>query len=139
MWSRPRRQAEQIVEGAKRYAVKVLEESQAKGREAGYKEGYTAGREQGHRDAHTDSIARFDQQHASIVSDMQQTIESIDAMKADLRITAESDLLDFAIRFASKLTFRVGELHREAAIENLRRGDPDDRQADKHHRSGTPC
>ncbi|MBU0717081.1 MAG: flagellar assembly protein FliH, partial [Planctomycetes bacterium] len=39
----------------------------------------------------------------------------------DLAITAESDLLDFAVMVASRLTYEIGRLDREAAKANLSR------------------
>ena len=66
-------------------------------------------------------MARFDREHTDLVAAMQQAIAEIDAMKEDLRIAAEKDLLDFAVNVAGKLTFAIGRLHRESARANLRR------------------
>jgi flagellar biosynthesis/type III secretory pathway protein FliH len=52
---------------------------------------------------------------------MEAAISQIDAMKEDLRIAAEKDLIDFAVSVAGKLTFAIGRVHKEAAQANLQR------------------
>jgi flagellar assembly protein FliH len=51
----------------------------------------------------------------------QAAILELEAIKERLRLDAMKDVLDFSISAASKLTFAIGELHQEAAMENLRR------------------
>ncbi len=48
----------------------------------------------------------------------------ITKIKDDLRITAERELIDFAVSVASKLTFAIGRTRREAALANLHRALP---------------
>ncbi len=115
------RRAARIVADAEVQADTLLEEVRKSGRDAGYKQGYEEGTRAGHQAAHDESIQRFEREHSNIVADMQRVVAGIDAMKQDLQIAAEKDLLDFAVLMATKLTFAIGRLHRESAVENLKR------------------
>lgn len=116
-----RREADLIVARSQREAREALEEAKKTGYRLGYHEGRQSGTEQGRTQAHDESIERFNEQHAAIVADMGRAIAAIDSMKTGLKIQAERDLIDFAVKIACKLTFEIGALHREAAAENLRR------------------
>jgi flagellar biosynthesis/type III secretory pathway protein FliH len=52
---------------------------------------------------------------------MEQALTEIDQIKEDLAVAAERDLLEFAVAMAARLTFAIGALHRESAMQNLRR------------------
>ena len=115
------RRAAQIIADAKRKAEHALTAAQETGYNSGLDRGLAEGAHQGHRDAHQESLSRFAQQHANIVSAMQQALQALERMKEDLMITARKDLLDFAVLLATKLTFKIGRLYPESALENLRR------------------
>ncbi len=115
------RRASRIVAGAEAEAAKALAAARQGGYEAGHRSGYTEGVEAGHQAAHKESIQRFEQQQDHLVAGMQAAIESIDEIKEGLRIAAEKDLLEFAVQVATKLTFAIGKMHRESAVENLER------------------
>lgn len=116
-----RSQAKRIVEKAREAFEEVHEEARRSGYETGRVEGYKVGRDSGFESAHKEAAERFDDQHSAIVSDMNRAIREFDRMKSELRLSAERDLLDFAIALASKLAFKLGELHRESAVANLKR------------------
>ena len=116
-----RQQATGIVAEAKRDAARALVKAKQSGQDAGYKKGIEEGRKAGHQAAHTESVERFDRQQEQLVAAMREAITGIDALKEDLRIAAERDVLEFAVMIASKLTFDIGRSHREAAVENLKR------------------
>lgn len=116
-----RRRACQIVAEGERNAAQALAESRRSGHDAGYKTGLEEGRKAGHQTAHAEAVERFERQQVQLVAAMQQAVADIDAMKEDLRIAAERDLLEFAVMIASKLTFDIGRSYRESAIENLKR------------------
>ncbi|MHC4698605.1 MAG: FliH/SctL family protein [Planctomycetota bacterium] len=119
-----KRRAAAIVSATKREAAENLKQSRESGYKAGHKDGYEEGARRGHEDAHRESIERFNKQQVHVVAAMQDAIAQIDAMKEDLRLAAEKDLIDFAVSVAGKLTFAVGRVHREAALDNLRRALP---------------
>ena len=116
-----KRQASQIVSKAGEDARRAVEEGEKSGYEAGYAEGHKEGTATGHQVAYEESIERFDKEHANIVAAMQRAVDDFEAMKDEIRIAAERDVLEFAVRIASKLTFAIGRLHRESAVENLAR------------------
>jgi flagellar assembly protein FliH len=116
-----KRQASQIVAKAKRDAELALEEARKAGYEAGYAQGYEQGVASGHETAYSESIESFNKKHGDIVAVMQHAVEDFEAMKDEIRIAAERDVLDFAVQVASRLTFAIGRLHRESAVENVGR------------------
>jgi len=115
------RRAAQIVTLAKHEAERISALSRQSGSKTGYEEGYAAGKSAGNQTAHDEAMKRFTREQSQIVANMQQAIAEIDAVKEDLRIMANRDLLDFAVLIAKKLTFAIGSLHREAATANLER------------------
>lgn len=115
------RRAAQIVTQAKHEAERSNALSRQSGSKAGYEEGYAAGKTEGYQAAHEEALERFTREQSQIVANMQRAIAEIDAVKEDLRIRANRDLLDFAVLIVRKLTFAIGSLHREAAAANLER------------------
>jgi len=115
-----RRQSEAIIEEAsqraRRDGANAGEQARVEGYEKGYQEGLAAGR----TDAFERAKAEFAEQHGNLVRMMQAAIAGVDGIKEQLRLEAEADVLDFVVLAASKLTFAIGDLHREAAAENLR-------------------
>jgi flagellar assembly protein FliH len=118
---RARRQASRIASDARRDAERGREEAGKRGYEAGYKQGYEEGTAAGREAAFSESVERFNRQQADIVAAMQQAVEQYTGMKEKIRIAAERDMVDFAVRMASRLTYEIGRLHREAAIESVAR------------------
>ena len=118
---RAKRRAAGIIAQARGERESVLEEARRSGHQTGYQQGHREGTEAGHRAAHLESIERFNTEHAHIVDDLQRATVEIDRMKEDLQITAQQNLLDFAVRVARKLTFAIGKLHRESASANFTR------------------
>lgn len=116
-----KRQATQIDEASRRQADVALEEARKSGYATGLEEGRLAGFESGKSEAFTAATERFDAQHADVVEAMSVAIAEIDKAREGFRAAAEKDLLDFAVLVASKLTFAVGALHREAAQSNFDR------------------
>ncbi len=116
-----KRRAAQIKADAKIQAAHVLEEAKKAGYASGYECGHGEGTEAGHRAAHDESIQHFDQQHADIVAGMCGAVAQIDALKEDLMIAAERDVLDFAVSLATRLTFEIGRSYHESVVENLKR------------------
>jgi flagellar assembly protein FliH len=124
-------EARAVMDDARRRATRIVAEAEAKarqlgaaaneaGREAGHREGYAVGEEVGRKAAFDEAMEEFRKQHAEVVTAMQAATEEINARKQDLLIAAEHDVLEFAMAIARKLTFAVGDVRREAAVENLR-------------------
>jgi flagellar assembly protein FliH len=118
---RARRHASQIAAKAGQDAERALQEANKTGYDAGYALGYSEGTAAGHQAAYEESIERFNKEHANIVAAMERAVAGFDALKEEIRIAAERDVLEFAVRVVSKLTFAIGRLHRESATENLSR------------------
>lgn len=110
-----------ILEEAKRESARMCEEAKRNGHADGYRQGHEEGTKAGHQAAYQAAMNGFASAQGNLVTDLQRAIEEIDKIKGDLRIEAERDLLDFAIDCAAKLTFAIGKVHRESAVENLRR------------------
>lgn len=115
------RRAARIVADAQGQVERLFAERKKAGYEAGHAEGIEVGRTSGYEAAHAEAIEQFRQEHAAVAADMLAAVSGIDALKRDLRIAAERDLLDFSIQIAKRLTFQIGKLHRDAAKENFRR------------------
>jgi flagellar assembly protein FliH len=113
--------ASQIVFDAETEVDQATAEARQSGYEAGYEKGHREGLKAGHDAAHQESMERFNREQIQLVDTMRTTVAALDAMKEDLRIAGEHNVLEFAVLIASKLTFAVGRVHREAAIENLKR------------------
>lgn len=116
-----KRQAAQILENAKHQAEESRASAGREGFDAGHGEGYEKGSEEGRLEAREESLRRFQDQQTQLVSVLQNTLKDIERLKSDLATAAEKDLLDFSVLVASKLTFAVGRLYREAAAANLDR------------------
>lgn len=116
-----KRQASQIVSKAEREMEFALKETTKVGYETAYARGYEQGAASGHEAAYQESVERFNRKHADITAAMQQAVEEFEAMKEEIRIAAERDVHEFAVQVASKLTFAIGRLYRESAVENVAR------------------
>jgi|CXWL01.1.fsa_nt_gi flagellar assembly protein FliH len=116
-----RAQAVRIITDAEERARRAVENAGEKGRADGFDKGYAEGVAAGRDAALEQGRIEFAEKHAGLAGMFQAAIAWIDETKEPLRLTAEKDLLDFAVLTASKLTFAVGALHREAACENFRR------------------
>lgn len=116
-----KRKAASIVAAAGRDAERLREAAQREGRAEGVAAGEEEGRRLGYEAAHAEAIERFDHEQVDLVKDFCRVVEELDAMQVELRETAEREVLELAIQIATKLTFSIGRLHREAAVENLRR------------------
>lgn len=114
-------QALQLVKQAKQQAVDTLAQAKQAGYDVGHKEGLVAGLEAGFKDGRDEALTQFGKEQADVVSMMRETMAAFEEIKADLTVTGEKDLLEFAVTIAKKLTFGIGELNRESAQENLQR------------------
>ena len=116
-----KRASARIMEEAKRESARMFDEAKRNGYADGYRKGHVEGTKAGHEAAFQAAMKGFASEQGNLVADLQRAIEEIDKIKGDLRIEAERDLLNFAIDCAGKLTFAIGKVHRESAVENLRR------------------
>ncbi len=116
-----KREASRILATSRNQSDQVLAEAKTQGYDAGYGDGALAGEEGGKERAYADAIARFEKEHASLVSAMEQAIAQFDDMKQRLRLDAVRDVLELAIGIATKLTFAIGRLDRGSAQGNLQR------------------
>lgn len=114
-------EAATIISAAKASARQDLAESFEKARKEGFEKGYAEGETSGREEALERGRQAFAEQHASLAEMFRAGLEEIEANKVQLRLAAERDLLEFAVAIATKLTFEMGELHREAAKENFAR------------------
>ena len=112
------REAQRTVAQAKVEAVRIRNEARQQGHCEGYETGHAQGLEEGRNQGLTEATGRFNAEHADLAASMAAVIESIEGQKRDLLIEANRDLLEFAVTLASKVTHRVGELNREAALAN---------------------
>lgn len=116
-----KRRAAQLVAQAEARAAEVLRGADRAGRETGYREGHAEGVEAGRRAALDEARQRFESEHSSVVDMVKSVIAEVDGRQRDLLIAAERNMLEFAVAIAGKLTFEIGLVHREAAVENFKR------------------
>lgn len=125
-------EADSVIDEAKSRGERIVAEASAKadgirgkahneGFEEGYKRGVEEGRQAGHDKAFKETQLTFAKEHERIVADMCHAATQLSEMKEDVRLAAEQDLLSFAVRLASKLTFAIGTLHHESVQQNLKR------------------
>jgi len=119
--ARAHHQAKTITTRAAEEAEREHEEAHQRGYEAGHEAGLEAGQREGYEKAYAEAQERFEREHGQLVAVLGEAVSRFDAMKEELRIAAQRDVLELAVRIASKLTFAIGDLHREAAAENMRR------------------
>lgn len=112
--------AARMTSDAEAQAKQLRQSGWEEGRSAGYQEGYAVGVAEGREAAFEEAMERFSRSQEDAVSALRRTVAELDAMKRDLMIAAERDVLEFAIAVARKLTLTIGEFHREAAVENLK-------------------
>ncbi len=98
------------------------------GHKTGYKKGYEEGKEIGRDDARRESLEHFEQANAQNVQHMLRAVDAMDQIvthletaRRDLQHSAEQHLLDFAVRFASKLTHAIGAIDHKTVEANLQR------------------
>ncbi|MCG3129756.1 MAG: hypothetical protein FLDDKLPJ_00491 [Phycisphaerae bacterium] len=126
------RQADAVVAEARRRAALLLEEARVEAeerREAARREGFAAGLEEGRREglrqgreaSFAEGVARFEREHAGIVSALRGAFEGFEAEKERLLRDAGRDMLSFAVEAARRLTFAVGTAGPESAQANLER------------------
>lgn len=116
-----RARAAAMVRDAQRESDGIREAARSEGFAAGHAKGSAEGRAEGFTAAHDEALAAFALKQESLIAALSTAVDSLGAMKADLEIAAQRDVLEFAVKLARKLTFEIGELHRESAQENLRR------------------
>lgn len=119
--ARAREQAARIVADAEEHARLRVESAGEAARLQGYEKGFAQGLASGRDEALAQGKLEFAEKHASLAVTFQAAIAAIEESREQLRLSAEKDLLDFAVLTASKLTFAIGDLHRDAARENFRR------------------
>ena len=111
--------AQQILLDARTQARKIVasakEEGFAQGHAEGLEKGLEEGRQQGHAQALTDSTAAATQAIDAVSAVAQQW----DQQRIELDRQARRDVLDFALRFARKLTHRVIEVDAEVVVEQV--------------------
>ena len=113
--------AARLMVEAKRERKKIFAEARRVAYEEGYRAGHEEGTEAGHRAAFDEATERFNVQQASLVESLNDTIAQIEGMKDDLAVASERHVLELAVLIARKLTFEIGTLHHESALENFRR------------------
>lgn len=118
---RAKRSAAKLIQETKTEKQQVLQEARKEGHQKGYEEGLVEGEKVGRHEAFEEATKKFDEVHVDLVQTLTKTIEQLDEMKENLRIAAERDALEFAILIARKLTFAIGDLHRDSAMENFHR------------------
>ncbi len=118
---RARERASAIIADAEEESRRVVKAAGERARAEGYEKGFAEGTAAGNEAALAQSKAEFADRHASLAAMFQAAITAIDESKEQMRLTAEKDLLDFAIMVASQMTLAIGDLRREAACENFRR------------------
>jgi len=116
-----KRRAASILEEANRESERLQEAARREGHELGYAQGEAEGRQRGREAAYEESLTQFRQEHQTVVADLHRAIDELDAVQDAVREAAERDLLALAVKVASKLTFAIGNVHREAAASNLDR------------------
>jgi len=116
-----KREAASILSAARREGERLQAEAHRAGRAEGQAQGEQEGRKLGYEAAHAEATTRFEREQADLVKDFTSVIEELDGVQAELRETAEREVLELAMRIARKLTFSIGRLHHEAAMENLER------------------
>lgn len=116
-----KRKAEQTLAQANLEKDNIFADAKKTGHQAGYEEGYVEGKENGFEAAHKDATENFLKEQQNLLSDLQKLLSEVDAERENLLISAERNLLDFAISLSSKLTFAIGKEYRESAIENAKR------------------
>ncbi len=113
------REAQGIIARAKAEAVRIGDEARRHGHDEGHAAGLARGLEEGTQQGLDAATERFNAEHAELVASMTAAIGAIEGQKQDLLIEARQDLLKFAVVVAKKVTRRVGELNREAAVANV--------------------
>ncbi|MCP4250804.1 MAG: hypothetical protein GY778_27515 [bacterium] len=116
-----REETRRILAEARRQSRTLKEEARRAGHEEGYEKGLSEGRSDGRAQALSDATQRFEAEHANLAATMQATVEAIENQKRDLMIAARRDVLSFAVALAGKVTGRIGELDRQAAVANVER------------------
>lgn len=116
-----RARSAQMIRDARREAEHVREQARVEGHRTGYAEGVAQGRSEGLQEARERALAEFKEQQDSLARTLISAIQAFETMKEDLEIAARRDVLELAVELARHLTFALGRLHRESAVENLRR------------------
>jgi flagellar assembly protein FliH len=116
-----RRQSAALLQEAEAKAAALFDDAHQRGFAEGRKEGLDQGIEEGRQAARQQAIDEFTRAQAGLVASLRQALEAIETFKTEFEQAAEREVFDFAILLAKKLTCEIGRLHREAAVENLRR------------------
>lgn len=119
--ARAQREADRIRTEAERTAAELRERSHQEAYEKGYAEGRAEGERAGYQAAHDEALERFTHEQDQLVAALTAALHSFEQMKGDLRLAAERDVLEFAVKVAERLTCGIGTLHRDAARANLQR------------------
>lgn len=116
-----RKKAAETAALARRDAIGIREAARKEGHAEGYRRGHQEGKEAGYASARAEACEHFTADHAALVSTLQAVVSHLDRTREDRAIVAERHVLDFAVNLATRMTFAIGQIHREAAQANLRR------------------
>lgn len=118
---RARADAARIIADAEERGRALAKAAEDRGTADGYSKGYARGLVTGKEEALAEGRKEFLERHASLAEAFRAALAAIDQSKLQMELEAGKNLLDFAVSVASQLTFAIGDVHREAACENLRR------------------
>ncbi len=114
------RQAADVIAEARVQAELIQERAHREGYQAGLEQGFTEGEKRGAEEALTAAQAAFDKDLAHLADNLTAIVREVSDQRLDRLHAAEHDLLNFAIGIARSVTKVIGEVHPDAARENLR-------------------
>jgi flagellar assembly protein FliH len=118
--SAARREATRLLTDANAAAGRIRKDAEQRGyqegRARGESEGQVAGREQALREASD----RFAAEQADLSKAMRSIVDELEALKRDLLIEAQRDVLMFAVHVARKVAKRAVAVDPHVAVENLK-------------------
>lgn len=119
--ARAQREAAAILRDSAARAQREAQETGERARREGYERGFAEGTAAGRVAALQEAGKEYTEKLTQLGAMFQAGIAEMESIKERLRLDAMQDVLEFSIAAASKLTFAIGELRRESAVENLRR------------------
>jgi flagellar assembly protein FliH len=118
--ARARSEAETIRADAQRRAEQLREQAHRDGYQAGEAKGLTEGREAGHAEALARAQAQFAESQSMLTNALTAALDDADRAKRTLLAEAYQDLIDLAMAVAERVIKRIGQVDRQAAVENAR-------------------
>ncbi len=114
-----RQQAEQITRDAEQRAQQLIDGAEEKGREQGYQAGHEQGLAEGREQGRVEALGQMQQQLDQVQAAWSEMLQQWAAHRQQLEAEARQNVIEFAVKVAEKLVYRVVEVDHAVVVDQV--------------------